>query len=77
MILRSTIFITSLLLSTSVLAAQAQIEVKIKLPDDWECLVGRLPEDQCDQDEDDMGEDEMIIDSEPQTYYDGNTQYTL
>ena len=71
------LLILVLLLSASVQAAQGQVTVKIKLPDDWECLVGRLPTDQCDEDDDDQGEDEMNIDSEPQTYYDGDSQYTL
>lgn len=67
----------ALLVSSSVQAAGAEITVKINLPDNWECLLGRLDDDDCD--EDDQGEDEMNIslDPEPETYYDGNTQYTL
>ena len=72
------LFILALLLSSNLHAAGAEIKVKIKLPDNWECLVGRLPADQCDEDDDGQGEDEMnIVDPEPQTYYDGDTQYTL
>ena len=68
----------ALLVSSSVQAAGAEITVKIKLPDNWECVVGR-GDDDCDEDDDDQGEDEMNIslDPEPETYYDGNTQYTL
>lgn len=73
------LIVLALLLSTSVHAAQGQVTVKIKLPDDWECIVGRLPEDQCDQDEDPGMDEQTIVEPEPQTYYDPetNTQITL
>lgn len=72
-----------LILATNVQAAQGQVTVTIILPDNLQCLLGRLPPEDCeDQDEDDQGMDEMnAAPSEPitETYtVDGvPTQITL